>query len=64
MIIETRFTRDLVAYRAADAGPGKLGGYALKYARQSQNLGGFVEQIAPGALTKTLSDGGDVLCCF
>jgi len=64
VIIETRFTRDLVAYRAADAGPGKLGGYALKYARQSQNLGGFVEQIAPGALTKTLSDGGDVLCRF
>ena len=65
MTIETRYTLGTVALRAAgDSGPGVLGGYALKYSRQSQNLGGFVEQIAPGALNKTLSDGGDVLCRF
>ncbi len=64
MIIETRYTAGSVAYRKAGDGPGLLGGYALRYDRQSQNLGGFVERIAPGALTKTLSDGGDVLCRF
>ena len=64
MNIETRFTHGTVALRAAEAGPGRLGGYALKFDRQSQNLGGFVERIAPGALTKTLNDAGDVLCRF
>jgi HK97 family phage prohead protease len=41
-----------------------LGGYALKYNKMSQNLGGFVERVAPGALNKTLADGGDVLARF
>lgn len=53
-----------VEYRAEDAKPGKLGGYALKFNRYSQNLGGFVEKIAPGALSKTLADGGDVLARY
>lgn len=61
---ELRYTRDVVTLRAASSGPGKLGGYALKFNRLSQNLGGFVERIAPGALTKTLRDGGDVLARF
>lgn len=61
---ELRYTRHAVTLRKADAGPGKLGGYALKFNRYSQNLGGFVEQIAPGALTKTLRDAGDVLARF
>ncbi len=63
MIIETRYTAGGVQFRAAGDAP-KLGGYALKFDRQSQNLGGFVERIDPGALTKTLKDGGDVLCRF
>lgn len=61
---ELRYTRHAVTLRAAADGPGKLGGYALKFNRYSQNLGGFVEQVAPGALTKTLRDGGDVLARF
>ncbi len=63
-MIELRYTRDMVTLRAAASGPGKLGGYALKFNRYSQNLGGFVEQIAPGALTKTMRDAGDVLARF
>lgn len=62
--VEIRYTTGTVALRAADSGLGKLGGYALKFNRLSQNLGGFVERVAPGALTKTLRDGGDVLCRF
>lgn len=60
---EIRYLAGLVELRVSSDGQ-KLGGYALKFNRYSQNLGGFVEQIAPGALTKTLADGGDVLARF
>lgn len=37
-------------------------GYALKFAKLSQNLGGFVEQVAGrSTIAKTLADGGDVV---
>lgn len=60
---EVRNTTGVVELRA-DGNAKRLGGYALKFNRLSQNLGGFVERIAPGALTKTLRDGGDVLCRY
>ena len=61
--VERRYTSGTVELRAG--GDGKvLGGYALKYNRLSQNLGGFVERVASGALVKTLRDGGDVLARF
>ena len=44
-----------------DAAP-HLAGYALKFERYSQNLGGFVEQVARGAVDKSIADGVDVLC--
>lgn len=31
-------------------------GYAAVFGKRSQNLGGFVEQVAPGAFTKTLKE--------
>jgi HK97 family phage prohead protease len=61
--LETRYTSGTIQVRAAD-GAKRLGGYALKYDRLSQNLGGYVERIAPGALDKTLSENSDVLCRF
>ena len=62
--LERRFTPGTVAFRAVDGGLGHLGGYALKYNRLSQNMGGWVERIAAGAFAKSLGDGGDVLARF
>lgn len=61
--VEVRYAFGLIEVRA-ESESRKLGGYALKFNTLSQNLGGFVETIAPGALTKTLSDGGEVLCRY
>lgn len=45
--LERRMTRGAVEMRASDVGQ-RIGGYAAKFNKLSQNLGGFVEQIAPG----------------
>ena len=63
MTTEIRYTSGVVELRASSDGA-RLGGYALKFNKLSRNLGGFVERIAPGALTKTLKDGGDILCRY
>jgi uncharacterized protein len=41
-----------------------LSGRAASYGVRSQNLGGFVEIIAPGAFTNSLNAGADVRCTF
>jgi uncharacterized protein len=41
-----------------------LSGRAASYGVRSQNLGGFVEQIAPGAFTQSLKANPDVKCTF
>lgn len=60
---EVRFTAGAVELRAAkrDASPGTMVGYALKYDTLSQNLGGFVETVARGAVDKSLADGLDIV---
>ena len=45
--LERRQTLGVVEQRASDAGQ-RIGGYAAKFNTLSQNLGGFVERIAPG----------------
>lgn len=52
-------TRQLIEIRDAGSHP-VLAGYAIVYGARSLDLGGFVEVIAPGAATKTLSEA-DVL---
>lgn len=53
---ERRYTRGLVEVRAAGDQP-QIGGYAAKFGRRSQNLGGFVEQIDKRFFNKSQGDG-------
>lgn len=61
---ERRSTAGVVELRAAGDSGQRIGGYALLYNRYSQNLGGYVEQCAPGLADKSLADGVDVLCRY
>ena len=54
---ERRFTSVPVEIRAGAADKLTIGGYAAKFNRMSQNLGGFVEEIAPGFFNKSRGDG-------
>lgn len=45
-----------VELREGGNGIGRLSGYAAVFNRLSQNLGGFVEQVDPGAFAKSLAD--------
>lgn len=62
--LERRSTTGVVELRAGGDGGQKLGGYALIYNKYSQNLGGYVEQCAPGLADKSIADGIDVLCRY
>lgn len=55
--LEFRPTPGRVDVRAAAAGKRTIGGYAAKFNKQSRNLGGFVERIAPSAFNKSRGDG-------
>lgn len=52
---ERRFTSVRVEVRAGSESQ-TIGGYAAKFERFSQNLGGFVERIAPGFFNKSRGD--------
>lgn len=53
-----------VELRKNDAGGNVLVGYALTYNNYSRDLGGFVEQVAPGAVDKSLADGVRVMARY
>lgn len=53
---EIRFTAVTVEARA-EADKRTIGGYAAKFNKLSQNLGGFVERINPGFFNSTRADG-------
>jgi HK97 family phage prohead protease len=53
---ERRFTSVPVEVRAGSEKP-TIGGYAAKFMRMSQNLGGFVERIDPAFFNKSRGDG-------
>lgn len=64
--LERRYTPGTVELRTENQEHGvqvrAFHGYALKFAKLSQNLGGFVEQVAGrSTIAKTLADGGDVV---
>lgn len=54
--IERRSTAIVVEVRASSEGR-TIGGYAAKFERMSQNLGGFVEKIDRGFFNKSRGDG-------
>lgn len=54
---ERRFTSVRVEVRAGSDDTMTIGGYAAKFMRMSQNLGGFVEQIDRGFFNKSRGDG-------
>lgn len=56
-VLERRMTRGAVELRAADDGTPRIGGYAAKFNKLSQNLGGFVERIQPGFFDKSRDAG-------
>lgn len=61
--IERRtFTGD-IEFRGAEDGVIRAGGYAARFGAFSQNLGGFVERIAPGTFSKTVQEA-DVRALF
>lgn len=62
--LERRHIARPVEYRAAKTGPGMLFGYAAVFNRYSQNLGGFVEQVANVAFNKSLADGNPVIARY
>lgn len=54
-----------IELRAGRSGsPGTLAGYAIVYNSLSQNLGGFVERVSPGAANKSLADRVRVLARY
>lgn len=55
--LERRMTKATVEMRAADDGTQRIGGYAAKFNKLSQNLGGFVERIQPGFFDKSRDAG-------
>lgn len=59
--LEIRTAAHAVELRAKGDGLGTLTGYAAVFNRHSQNLGGFVEQVDPGAFTKSLADDVPVM---
>lgn len=62
--LERRHISRPVEFRAATDGLGMLFGYASVYNRYSQNLGGFVEQVAPGAFKKSIGDRTAVIARY
>jgi uncharacterized protein len=58
--MERRFAK--VEIRAANDGRKTIEGYAAVFNSLSGDLGGFREQIAPGAFTRALAEKPDVLC--
>lgn len=62
-VVERRFTTGEFEVRTTATGGVVVEGHAAVFNRYSQDLGGFVEQVAPGAFTKTIQEA-DVRALF
>jgi HK97 family phage prohead protease len=54
--LERRTLVEPVEFRKADDGKIRAAGYAYVFGKRSQNLGGFVEEVAPGAGKKSIQE--------
>ncbi|MFF4818082.1 HK97 family phage prohead protease [Kitasatospora sp. NPDC001309] len=61
---ETRTAVSDFELRATETGGSVLIGYAAKFNTRSQDLGGWVETIQPGAFTRALDEAHDVRALF
>lgn len=61
---ETRLLAREMRIKRSDTGAPVLEGYASVFNTLSEDLGGFREQILPGAFTTSLANGADVRCLF
>jgi HK97 family phage prohead protease len=59
--IERRVVASQIELRAKEGKPKTLVGYGAMFGARSEDLGGFVEEIAPGAFDESLASDGDVL---
>ena len=55
---------DIELRQSEEDGQRKISGYAAVFNKRSENLGGFVEVLRPGAFRKALEKGPDVKCLF
>jgi HK97 family phage prohead protease len=62
-IREKVFSAEIRAASGAD-GLTTISGYAAVYNSRSEDLGGFVEVLAPGCFTKTLSENNSIKCLW
>jgi HK97 family phage prohead protease len=61
---EIRFLSKKSEVRAKADGSKTISGYACLFNTPSQDLGGFIETIKPGAFTESLAGNPDVRCLF
>jgi len=58
------FAAQVRSDKSVDGTPSKLVGYAAVFNSPSEDLGGFIETIAPGAFTRALKEKQDVRALF
>ena len=62
-VVATQPVHELRMVDDEASGATMLVGYGAVFGKRSQDLGGFTEIIEPAAFNRSLSEGGDVLCC-
>jgi hypothetical protein len=62
-VTERRFTPGRVEVRGSHGDSRSIGGYAAVFSKLSSNLGGFVEEVTPGAFSRSRTEGFPGVIC-